>query len=240
MKIVEAISAVKSELKLNSNDAKPNNRFIYSVIKSKRSLIYSRTLDKGSLFNSDSWMSLYCFPLELSDVSECCGISFNQVVSKSKAKIPSTINYATGKQAIKVYTLDNGEEIQIVDLDKLINSRSQKYKSPIPDATISNGYLVVNGNILGVKLRLIPDAPEEVELANTCKTYDSCGVLIQETCPKPYLELDFNVQNDLWDAIRKATCVEIAQFYGIAYEDKENNARNDSAPVLPNKLKSEE
>jgi hypothetical protein len=240
MKIKDIIYQIRGALKLNTDDSVPSNRQIFATLKNKRSLIYGRELAKGSLFNSDSWMSLYCFPLELSDVSECCGISFNQVVSKSKAKIPSTINYATGKQAIKVYTLDNGEEIQIVDLDKLINSRSQKYKSPIPDATISNGYLVVNGNILGVKLRLIPDAPEEVELANTCKTYDSCGILIQETCPKPYLELEFNVQNDLWDAIRKATCVEIAQFYGIAYEDKENNARNDSAPVLPNKLKSEE
>ncbi len=240
MLIKDAIYAVRSELKLNANSSTPSNRFIYSVIKSKRSLIFSRTLDKGSLFNSSSWQTMYCFPLELSDTSECCGITFNQVVSKSKDKLPSTINYASGKQAIKVYTLDNGEQIQIVDLDKMINSRTQKYKSPIPDATMSNDYLIVNGNILGVKLRLIADNPEEIELANSCKTYDDCGVLIQEVCPKPYLELDFNVQNDLWDAIRKATCIEIAQFYGIAYEDKENNARNDSAPVLPNKLKSEE
>jgi len=240
MTVADAIYAVRSQLKLNTDDSVPSNRFIYSVILSKRSLILSRTLDKGSLFNSNSWQTVYCFPLELSDTSECCGITFNQVVSKSKDKLPSTINYKDGKQAIKVYTLDNGEQIQIVDLDKIINSRTQKYKSPVPDATASNDYLIVNGNILGVKLRVLADDPIQIELMNTCKEYDDCGNLTQENCPSPYLELNFNIQNDLWDAVRKATCIEIAQFYGIAYEDKENNARNDSAPVLPNKLKSEE
>ena len=239
MLVKEAIYSVRSALKLNTDDSVPSNRYIYSVILSKRALIYGREYEKGNLFNTNAWMSIHCFPLELSDTSECCGITFNQVVSKSKFKIPETID-TKGKAGVKVYTLDNGEIIQIVDLDKMINSRNQKYKSPIPDATQSNDYLIVNGNILGVKLRLIAEDPIEVELLNTCKTYDSCGVLIQETCPSPYLELEFNVHGDLWDAIRKATCIEIAQFYGIAYEDKENNARNDSAPALPNKLKSEE
>lgn len=240
MTVADAIYAVRSQLKLNTDDSVPSNRFIYSVILSKRSLLLSRTLDKGSLFNSSSWQSVYCFPLELSDTSECCGITFNQIVSKSKEKLPSTINYKDGKQAIKVYTLDNGEQIQIVDLDKVINSKTQKYKSPVPDATTSNDYLIVNGNILGVKLRVIADDPIQVELMNTCKKYDDCGNLISETCPSPYLELNFNIQNDIWDAVRRATCIEIAQLYGIAYEDKENNARNDSASALPNKLKSEE
>jgi len=240
MKVSEAIYSIRAELKLNSDDSVPPNRFIYSVIKSKRCLIYGRELNKGYLFNTSAFQTVYCFPMELSDTSECCGIVFNQIVSKSKFKLPASMDYNTGKPAVKVYTLDNGEIIQIVDLDKMINSRNQKYKSPIPDATQSNDYLIVNGNILGVKLRLIAEDPIEVELLNTCKTYDSCGVLIQETCPSPYLELEFNVHGDLWDAIRKATCIEIAQFYGIAYEDKENNARNDSAPALPNKLKSEE
>lgn len=239
MTVAQAIYSCRSELKLNTDDSVPSNRYIYSVILSKRALIYGREYEKGNLFNTNAWMTVYFFPLELSDTSEACGITFNQVVSKSKFKIPETID-TKGKAGVKVYTIDNGEIIQIVDLDKMINSRSQKYKSPVPDATTSNDYLIVNGNVLAVKLRLIPEDPIEVELLNVCKTYDECGVLIQETCPPPYLELDFNVHGDLWDAIRKAACIEIAQFYGISYEDKENNARNDSAPVLPNKLKSEE
>lgn len=239
MTVADAIYAVRSQLKLNTDDSVPSNRFIYSVIKSKRALIYGREYEKGNLFNTNAWQTVYCFPLKLSDTSECCGIIFNQIVSKSEFKIPETID-TKGKPGIKVYTLDNGEIIQIVDLDKMINSRNQKYKSPIPDATTSNDYLIVNGNILGVKLRLIAEDPIEIELLNTCKEYDECGNVIQENCPSPYLELEFNVHGDLWDAIRKAACIEIAQFYGIAYEDKENNARNDSAPALPNKLKSEE
>lgn len=236
MLVRDAIYEVRTLLKGNSDDFYPPNRFIWSKIKSNRSLIYSRQSDKHTLFNTDAWQTIPCFPLETTDISECCNVKLHKSVSKSVYELPSLINYNTGKPCLKIYTLDNGEVIQLVDLDKLVNSRTQKYKFPVPDATQSNDYLIIDADIKAVKLRVITDDPEEVELFNSCKTYDNCGNLIQETCPKPYLELDFNVQRDLWEAIRDKTAKDIAVFYGVAFEDKQNNAKNDSAAEKPSNI----
>ena len=108
MLVKEAIYSVRSALSLNTDDSKPSNRYIYSVILSKRALIYGREYEKGNLFNTNAWQTVYCFPLELSDTSECCGITFNQVVSKSKFKIPETIRRFINVGHIYIDTIDNG------------------------------------------------------------------------------------------------------------------------------------
>lgn len=238
--ISQAIYEVRSLLHLNSDDTGMiSNRFIYNKIKSNRSLIYSRQIDKHTMFGTNSWQKINCYPLELTDISECCDIKLEIPVSKGKFELPNPMNYNTGKPCVKAYTLDLGKDVQIFDVDKIVNQRSKKYKNPIPSGFIPNNYLYVEGDVKAVVIRIITDDPEEVELLNECKEYDSCGNVINETCPD-YLEMEFNVQGDLWEAIRDKTAKDIATFYGIAFEDKENNARNDSAGNTPFKRRGDQ
>lgn len=234
MLVSDAIYQVRGlYLKAYSDDFRPGNRFIYQKIKSARALILSQQNDKGNLYNSSEYQTIKCFPFNIVDISECCNVKLGKKISKSKFKLPKSINFNSGRPAVDIYTIDYGNKINIQGLDSIISNITKKYQFPIPDAFIQNEYLYLNETITGVKLQGIFEDPEIIDDLNVCFEYDNCGNLIQETCPIPMLEKSFNISGKLWDNIALKAALDIARFYGISVEDKSNDANNNSAGGNP-------
>lgn len=238
--VAQSIYNVRAMLKAYTDDFKPTNRFIYSYLKSSRILILKAENEKGNLFNSSAYQIVKYFPFEPVDIADYCDVNINITIYKSKFQIPKPINTNTGKPICKIYTLDRGNIINISNQDTIIGGINRKHKYPISDAFIENDYLFTLNQIDAARLAGVFEDPIEVEILNDCRTFNNCGTETTDTCPVPILEKPFNVPGNISSVIEKKTAIDIATFYGVSVEDKNNNASNDNPPNGVRPMKTNE
>src|SRR5690606_14287640 len=143
MLIQDAISRVKKDCGVSSDDTTLNNRYIYHVLKSVRSTLLRQEIEKkGGAWANFPMQVLSKFKLQAIDIVECDEYVAGITVLKSKYTFPELLDTKLGKVLSGVF-LPNGERLEQTTYTSRGNSINRRYKSNKPAYYFSNNHIYV-------------------------------------------------------------------------------------------------
>lgn len=178
-----------------------------------RSMLISQAIGKRQDI-SDIWVqALSCMELELVDSSECCFITTDCYILRTKQKLPSSIETSGDNFIIRV-TDPIGNVISKSNSFEVKYNKYNKYTSKKANWYLQNGYLyITNEKLLEyVNIFAIFENPEELSGFTTCGggscfNWDSpypCSLkmgnditnIIMQTKVMPFLQMPHDTSND--------------------------------------------
>lgn len=222
--INEIIYKVRKGIRATSDDSKLTDRFIYAILKDKRSKYIRQELNKKRLFKSMEFQSLDCVDLTFVDASTCCNIKTGIKIQKSKIEIPEVIDTTNGLAISGVYSLDGQVRLNITTRNNFISKLSRKFKSNDNQAFFEGNTLYCMPVEQGaVKIMAIFENPEEVQVLNLKKCQkDDCSPK-DDVCIS-YLDMEFPVPKYLEDTIVEDAINFLLQSYFKINPDRSNDS----------------
>jgi hypothetical protein len=137
----ELIARVKSANKFISDDDLISDRFIYSLLKSKASVLIKREVNLKKLLHSDNLYQVYeCVCLVEAPGAEC---DLGCPIRRTKNKLPQIEEGLYSYFIQGVFNTSNSEELFPTTIRDFINHSRLRIKSNRKYYTIRNGYLYV-------------------------------------------------------------------------------------------------
>lgn len=163
----------------NPNEFKISDEQILFWVEEVRSQLISQSLGKKDDIN-DSWIQyIPCVELELVDSAECCDVTSDCKVLKSKKRIPSTIDTWKDNWIVSV-TTPLGEIISKSNPFKSKYQKYNKFTSKSKSWYLKNDYLyIINDEFLElVEIAGLFETPSDLKSftdcsGNNCFTLDS-------------------------------------------------------------------
>ena len=179
-----------------------------------RSMLISQAISKRQDI-SDVWVQeLPCMELELVDASECCFITTDCYILKTKLKVPITVETGSDNLILRVtnplgdiITKSNPFEVKYNQFNKYTGVKHQWY--------LTNGYLYITSDLLleYINIYAIFEDPEELSEYSSCTssigcfTWDSkypCSLkmsnditnIIMQSKVIPFLQMPHDTSND--------------------------------------------
>lgn len=218
MKIGEAISQIKSDNRIFSDDSMMTDRFIWNKIKSYSLLFIKQKNDKFNLNNSNFiYSTLDCLEMELVDSTSCCKELPACMILRSVHKLPTVAESNTASVMRGIFTVDSGTKINLVTINDVIRLENSKYKPKSIKAFIKNGYLFIpwRKTPKAVSIDALWENPEEVEMLNKCSNDNDKCIKMQD--------LDWKISSDLQSAVLREVNKEISAFYNRTIPDENTN-----------------
>lgn len=178
-----------------------------------RSMLISQAIGKRQDI-TDTWVQdLSCMELELVDASECCFITTDCYILKTKVRIPNTIETASDNMILRV-TNPMGDVIPKSNPFEAKYNRYNKYTSKKSQWYLKDGYLYITSELLleHVNIFAIFENPEDLAGLSTCGgsacfSWDSkypCSLkmanditnIIMQTKVMPFLQMPHDTSND--------------------------------------------
>jgi len=178
-----------------------------------RSMLISQAIAKRQDI-TDTWVQdLPCMELELVDASECCFITTDCYILKTKLQIPNTIETANDNLILRV-TNPMGDVISKSNSFESKYSKYNKYTNKKNQWYMKNGYVYITSNLLleHINIFAIFENPEDLAGLSTCSgsacfTWDSkypCSLkmaneitnIIMQTKVMPFLQMPVDTSND--------------------------------------------
>ncbi len=203
----ELIARVKNANKFVSDDDLISDRYIYSLLKSKASVLIKRELNLRKLLASDNVYQAYeCICLIEAPGAEC-DLSCN--VRRTKNKLPKIEEGLYSYFIQGVFNTSNSEELFPTTIRDFINHSRLRVKTPKKFYTIRNGYLYV----------LDPDV-ESVNMYAyfTESIEDSDG----SECLSMY-DKEFKIASYLVDPLVQLVNQELINYHKLPVEQEDNN-----------------
>jgi len=193
MKIREAISAVRNQLKDYSGETLITDEFIYFTLNNIRlTLLKEVYKDKKNISKFD--YTEYCIELETAKAHDCDCVKYGCEVKKSVFTIPRSVM----DSSFKIYTL-NRDQVSFVE------PNLQKYRINHPVLSDKMSYSILNDKVIiwnndTIKTIIVSGIwVDETDWAG--KSY--CDENIESSCIDNPLDLAFNILPEL-----QAICVE--------------------------------
>ena len=223
MNIKSAISLVKSDNKVFSDDNMLTNRFIWSKIQSKTLFLLKQRNDKFNLNNNNFLYSvLDCVEMELVDSIDCCKEIPSCKILRSVEKLPKIAESNLSSIIKGIYNLDNSERIDFISINDVIRLSNSKYKPKGIKAFIKNEYLFIPFRTTpkAIAMEAYFENPLEVYQKNKChKTADNC---------LSYLDMEWKCPSDLQTVVIQEVNKELSVFYHRLIPD-ENTDKNEQS-----------
>ena len=178
-----------------------------------RSMLISQAIGKRQDI-SDVWVqAISCMELELVDSSDCCIITTDCYILKTKQKLPITIETALDNTILRI-TTPTGDIIAKANPFKAKYNSYNKYTSNKPQWYLQNGYLYITSELLleYINVFAIFENPEELIGFSSCNgsncfSWDSpypCSLkmanditnIIMQTKVVPFLQMPQDTSND--------------------------------------------
>ncbi len=178
-----------------------------------RAMLISQAIAKRQDI-TDTWVQdLSCMELELVDASECCFITTDCYILKTKVRIPNTIETAGDNFILRV-TNPMGDIIPKSNIFEAKYNRYNKYTSKKSQWYLRDGYLYITSELLleHVNIFAIFENPEDLAGLSTCGglacfSWDSkypCSLkmanditnIIMQTKVMPFLQMPHDTSND--------------------------------------------
>ena len=227
MKINDIISRVKAIYNkgIETDDSRLSDRLVYDKLKSTRSLLIKREIDKKRQVSDWIVQTIPCFELVTALPNDCTSCSVPPAgckILKSKNKLPKPIQSVLGPELESVTTMDGNKIFSKTNWVKKRYKSGDKYTSEVEDYFIKDGHLFITTNSL-LKYIAISGVFED-PLAPI--GLDACG----ETCINP-LEQEFYLDGHLTDAVVEMTVQQLVGVMKSMPEDAINNAVEDPQRV---------
>lgn len=220
MKIIEAISTIKSQNKIFSDDNMLTDRFVWSLIQTKTLFFLKQRNDKFSLNNNNFlYSTIECLDMELVNSIDCCKEIPSCKILRSVNPLPKIAESNLSSVIKGIYTLDKGEKIDFISINDVIRLTNSKYKSTGIKAFIKNNYLYIpfRTNPKAVSIEAYFENPLDVIKLNNCKSTSSACV--------SYQDLQWECPSDLRNVILQEVNKELFTFFNRVVED-ENTDKN--------------
>ncbi len=178
-----------------------------------RAMLISQAIGKRQDI-TDTWVQdLSCMELELVDASDCCFITTDCYILKTKVRIPNTIETASDNMILRV-TNPMGDIISKSNPFEVKYNKYNKYTGKKNQWYFKDGYLYITSNLLleHVNIFAIFENPEDLAGLSTCGgsacfTWDSkypCSLkmaneitnIIMQTKVMPFLQMPHDTSND--------------------------------------------
>lgn len=178
-----------------------------------RSMLISQAISKRQDI-SDVWVqSISCMELELVDSSDCCIITTDCYILRTKLKLPITVENASDNLILRV-TTPTGDIIAKANPFKAKYNAYNKYTNNKPQWYLQNGYLYITSELLleYINVFAIFENPEDLINYTSCNgsgcfNWDSsypCSLkmanditnIIMQTKVIPFLQMPHDTSND--------------------------------------------
>lgn len=227
MKINDIISRVKAIYNkgVETDDSRLSDRLVYDKLKSTRSLLIKREIDKKRQVSDWIVQTIPCFELATALPNDCtsCGVPAPGCkILKSVNKLPKPVQSVVGPELEAVTTMDGNKVFSKTNWVKKRYKSGDKYTSAVEDYFIKDEYLFITTNSLLKYVSVsgvFEDPLEPVGL-------DACGA----TCINP-LEQEFYLDGHLTDAVIEMTVQQLVGVMKSMPEDSINNAVEDPQRV---------
>jgi len=223
MQIKHIISRIKALYNKGgaTDDSRLSNRLIYAKLKSSRSLMVKREVDKKRQVSDWIVQTIKCMELVETHPNECpCLPAPGCDILRSKHKIPKPIQSMFGPELEAVTNMDGTVMFSKTNWVKKKYKSGNKFTSGEPDYFIKDDYLflTVNSLLKYVSVSGVFEDPLSIVYLDSCA----------ETCIDP-MEQEFPLDEHLTDAIVGAVAQELISMFKSMPEDAANNAIEDSA-----------
>lgn len=176
---------------------------------------------------TDVWVqAIHCLEMIQVDKSECCFITTNCYILRSKVKLPPTIEYYNDNGIIKIVTADGNIITKSNNFEVIYNSFN-KYTGKKPNWFIQNGYLyITNEQLLDyVSVYGIYEDPMDLNSFVNCSS-EACFT-IDDNYP-----CSLKMANDITNYVVRS---KILPFYSTI-PDKSNDSNSQDGTINPNGL----
>jgi hypothetical protein len=227
MRINDIISRVKAIYNkgIETDDSRLSDRLVYDKLKSTRSLLIKREIDKKRQVSDWIVQSISCFELVTALPNDCTSCSIPPAgckILKSKNKLPKPIQSVTGPELESVTTMDGDKVFSKTNWVKKRYKSGDKYTSAVEDYFIKDGHLFITTNSLlkYISISGVFEDPLEPLGVNGCEA----------PCINP-LEQEFYLDGHLTDAVVEMTVQQLVGVMKSMPEDSFNNAVEDPQRV---------
>jgi hypothetical protein len=228
MKINDIISRVKALYNkgVETDDSRLSDRLVYDKLKSTRSLLIKREIDKKRQVSDWIVQTIPCFELALALPNDCTTCSIPPPgckILKSVNKLPKPIQSVIGPELESVSTMDGNKIFSKTNWVKKKYKSGDKYTSNVEDYFIKDGYLFITTNSLLQYISISGVFEDPLETIGL----NACGA----TCVDP-LDQEFYLDGHLTDAVIEMTVQQLVGVMKSMPEDSINNAVEDPQRVM--------
>lgn len=223
MKVKELVERVQSLYSRGapSDDSRLSNRLIYNKLLSVRSLLIFQKINKKQKLSDWNYSYLECIELIKVPLADCpCVPSDGCVILRTKNKIPNPLSSIERPIVKDVLTL-RGEEIVESTLKSVNKPSGYKFSKNVDKYFFKNEYIYIMTNKPGLKLISLSGIFQDFMDVENFE--DFCNSPKRNICPDP-LELNFNIDADLIEALIQISVEELVVFFQRGQENRVNNS----------------
>lgn len=206
MNIRAALSEIKLDQRVLSDDLIMTDRYLWNKIKNKTLLFIDQRNDKLNYnFNNNIYTPI-CMEMEITNSTECCIDIPICPLLKSKKRIPKIAESNKSALIKGIYTLDKRNKLSMVTLNDWIRLKKSKYKSKKSYVFMFDEYLYAD---LDVPQAFVIEAFFEniEELPNF-----TCGCEEDNNC-YDVLDTEWKISSDLQAYVLQEVNKDLASFY---------------------------
>jgi len=223
MLIKEIISRIKALYNKGaaSDDARVSDRLIYAKLRSSRSLMIKREIDKKRQVSDWIVQTIKCMELVETHPNECpCLPAPGCDILRTKEKLPKPVQSMIGPELEAVSNMDGTVIFSKTNWVRKKYKSGNKFTSGEPDYFIKDDYLflTVNSLLKYVTVSGVFEDPLAIVYLDACA----------ESCIDP-MDQEFPLDEHLTDVIVGAVVQELLGMFKQMPDDSQNNAIEDSA-----------
>lgn len=203
----DLIARIKSANKFISDDDQISDRYIYSLLKTKASVLIQRELNRKKLLMSDNIYQAYeCICLIPAKGAEC---DLSCPIRRTKKKLPKIEEGLYSYFIQGVFNTSNSQELFPTSIRDFINHQSLRVKTPKKYYTIRNGYLyVLDPDIESVNMyAYFTESIEDADGTECMSMYDK----------------EFKIAAYLVDPLVELVNQSLLTYHKIPFEAEDNN-----------------
>lgn len=219
----QMVSRVRSLHKMLNADNTVTDRVIASELRSKATFYIRRETDKRKLWNTSTIFSnIPCVEMTAVSLSECCDYVSDQLVARSKFRLPKICDGIYGLLIHGVFSVDGSRSLKEINLNRYINLL--KLGLPTNDIYywIYDRYLYISSprvEVANIWAYFEEDIPSEL-LYPTCPCPNQN---IVDPCTNP-LDLEFKCPGYLEDVVVKDVITTLlSTYYRIPVDHTSDN-----------------
>jgi hypothetical protein len=222
MKIREAIDRVQSLYSKGaaSDDTRLSSRHIYSKLKSARSFLLNRELNKNKKLSERNIEYLECIPLIKALPYECpCIPALGCTILKTECKIPKFVSNKRGDYIISVNSIDGEYHFSPTTFEDKKYKAFNKYTKNAIDYFTKNDYLYVTSKELipAITVAGIFDDTTDFNCNSCCEESTKC---------EDIRDKEFKVDSYLTEPIIELAFQELINQFSRIPEDLENDSKD--------------